>query len=77
MAFLGLPTACKPKNEPTFLSFNLCLSSSSGADADKVTSWARRGGSLLQLINDSGRGYYRFAGSFELRKRRDESTFVS
>ncbi len=54
MAFLGLTTACKPKNELTFLSFNLCSSSYSGADADQVTSWTQRREAVMKLINDSG-----------------------
>ena len=54
MMFLGSFGGCKPKNELTFLTFNICSSSSSGSDSDKVTSWAQRREAVLDLINDSG-----------------------
>lgn len=54
MMFLGSFGGCKPKNELTFLTFNICSSSSSGSDSDKVTSWAQRREAVLKLINDSG-----------------------
>lgn len=54
MAFLGSFMGCKPKNELTFLTLNLCSSSSLGKDADKVTSWTQRKEAVLKLINDSG-----------------------
>ena len=54
MMFLGSFSACKPKNELTFLTFNICSSSSSGTDAANVTSWTQRKEAVLKLINDSG-----------------------
>lgn len=55
MTFLCPFVGCKADHyELTFLSFNLCSSSSSGADADKVTSWTQRREAVLELINKSG-----------------------
>ena len=55
MTFLCPFMGCKADHyELTFLSFNLCSSSSSGADADKVTSWTQRREAVLELINKSG-----------------------
>ena len=54
MIFFGSFAACKPKNQLTFLTFNICSSSSSGKDADAVTSWSQRKEAVLELINDSG-----------------------
>lgn len=46
---------CKADHyELTFLSFNILVSSSSGADADKATSWTQRREAVLELINNSG-----------------------
>lgn len=59
MMFFGSFAACSltdsnPKNELTFLTFNICSSSSSGKDSDKATSWTQRKEEVLKLINNSG-----------------------
>ena len=54
MTFLGAFAGCKKSDELTFLTLNVCSSSSSGADADKVTSWTKRREAALKLINESG-----------------------
>lgn len=54
MLFMGAFVSCKASNELTFLTLNVCSSSSSGADADKITSWTKRREAAMKLINDSG-----------------------
>lgn len=54
MAVLSSFSGCTPKNELSFLTFNICSSSSSGKDADKATSWTQRKDAVLNLINNSG-----------------------